>query len=219
MEPELAVDRWHSMGLSSTQSSRILTQDTLLHALFSSSFYWTTPSVLLSLLYHFPSFSPSYPWTLRSVVSPGEDGCPVSILLSGINLPPALCLQSPRPPDSRSSKWGYLEGITDRLEVKKNWTAGFGTASSTYGPSVAALGPLCWLDMCFVILLLWDSARSDRSERTYFLYRTASVQGTCWAVVTPKVVFVKRILYTRMEEIRTTSLWGKKSVSIFSRGN
>lgn len=61
MELELAGDRWQTMGRSSTCSSRTLTQDTLLHAIFSSCFFWTIPSVLLPLLYHFLSPLPSYP--------------------------------------------------------------------------------------------------------------------------------------------------------------
>lgn len=114
-------------------TGRTLTQNTLLHAIFSSCFCWETPSILLPLLYHFLSPFLSYPRVLMAAVSQAAPGC----FLGQTCLLP-LHLQSPRAPDSRSSKWGYLEGISDPLEVEKNWTAGFRTASSTCGPSVLA---------------------------------------------------------------------------------
>lgn len=76
-----------------------------------------------------------------SQAAPAEAGCPVSmLLLPGTDLPPAFM---PAVSKGRLSKWGYLEGTTDPLEVEKNWIAGYGTASSTSGPSLLAGGVFC----------------------------------------------------------------------------
>lgn len=83
-----------------------------------------------------PIHEPSWLRSLRLLLVRLAALCPYCSLGQTFLLP--LCLQSPRAPDGRSSKWGYLVGITDPLEMEKNWTAGFGIASSTYGPSVAA---------------------------------------------------------------------------------
>lgn len=72
--------------------------------------------------------------------------------------------------------------------------------------SLLYIWALCAGWMCVLSSSCSGTLQGDTSERTHFLYRTASVQGTYWVRLIPKVVVVERMLYVRMEAIRTTSL-------------
>lgn len=131
--------------------------------------------------------------------------CPYSSLGQTFFLP--LHLQSPHAPDGRSSKWGYLEGITDPLEMEKNWTAGFGTASSTCGLSVLA-------GCVFVLLLPWDSARWQEWEDVSFmeLLQSKGLAGLKWL----QKLFLLREFYTWEWERPELLHCEERSLSIFS---